>query len=272
MSLARHVIVSLGVVALTNCAPKGPNAAHAGPCGGRLEGFKMVDLTHAFDERTIYWPTDTAGFRLTTLHHGPTAAGFFYAAGAFSAAEHGGTHLDAPIHFADGKTTADRVPLERLVGPLVVLDITERAAREPDSLLEVHDIDAFERSHGAIAPRTLVLVRTGWSRHWPNKKAYLGDDTPGEVSHLHFPGISAQAAEALVVRNVAAVGIDTASVDYGPSRDFRAHRALMAADIPAFENLTGLDALPPRGALLVALPMKIGGGSGGPLRAIALLP
>ena len=272
MSSARHILAAMGVVALTNCAPKAPNAAHAGSCGALPEGFKMIDLTHAFDERTIYWPTDTAGFHLTTVHHGPTSAGFFYAANTFSAAEHGGTHLDAPIHFADGKTTADRVSLERLVGPVVVLDIVERAAREPDSLLEVGDIEAFERSHGAIVPRTLVLVRTGWSRHWPNKKAYLGDDTPGDASHLHFPGISAQAAEALVARKVAAVGIDTASVDYGPSRDFRAHRALMAADIPAFENLTALDGLPPRGGVLVALPMKIGGGSGGPLRAIALVP
>jgi kynurenine formamidase len=273
MQIARRIILWLGYLALTSCAPKpAANAAHAAPCGLRLEGLRMVDLTHAFDERTIYWPTDTAGFRLTRLHHGPTPGGFFYAANTFSTAEHGGTHLDAPIHFADGKATADRVPLERLVGPLVVLDIAERAAKEPDSLLGVQDIEAFERVHGPIAPRTLVLVRTGWSRHWPNKKAYLGDDTPGDASHLHFPGISAEAARALVARNVAGVGIDTASIDHGPSRDFMAHRLLMAADIPAFENLTALEVLPPRGAVLVALPMKIGAGSGGPLRAMALLP
>jgi kynurenine formamidase len=271
MQIARSIVLLVGYVGLASCAPKSAPAS-APPCGLRPEGLRMVDLTHAFDERTIYWPTDTAGFRLTTLHHGPTPGGYFYAANTFSSAEHGGTHLDAPIHFAEGKVTVDRIPLERLVGPLVVLDIAERAAREPDSLLEVHDVEAFERTHGRIAPRTLVLVRTGWSRHWPSKKAYLGDDTAGDASHLHFPGISAQAARAFVARSVAAVGIDTASIDHGPSRDFLAHRVLMAADIPAFENLTGLEALPPRGAILMALPMKISGGSGGPLRAIAVLP
>jgi kynurenine formamidase len=273
MPIARSIVLLLGSVALTSCTSKpAPNAAQPAACGLRLEGVRMVDLTHAFDERTIYWPTDTAGFRLITLHHGPTPGGYFYAANTFSAAEHGGTHLDAPIHFAEGKATADRIPLERLVGPLVVVDIAERAVRQPDTLLEVRDIDAFERAHGLIAARTIVLVRTGWSRHWPNKKAYLGDDTPGDASHLHFPGISAPAAEGLVARNVAGVGIDTASIDHGPSRDFMAHRVLMAADVPAFENLTGLEVLPARGALLLALPMKIGGGSGGPLRAIALVP
>jgi kynurenine formamidase len=266
-------ILLLGFLALAGCSLKSlPSAPRGASSGLRLEGVRMIDLTHPFDERTLYWPTDTAGFRLTQLHRGPTPGGFFYAANAFSAAEHGGTHLDAPIHFAEGRATADQIPLDRLIGPLVVLDIAERAAREPDSLLEVRDIEAFERTHGPIAPRTLAIVRTGWSRHWANKKAYLGDDTPGDASHLHFPGISAEAARVLIARNVAAVGIDTASIDHGPSRDFWAHRVLMAADIPAFENLTGLEALPPRGAVLLALPMKIGNGSGGPLRAVALVP
>src|SRR5262245_5263578 len=102
--------------------------------------------------------------------------------------------------------------------------------------------------------------------HHDDPKAYLGDDTPGDASKLHFPGISADAARALVARRIAAVGIDTASIDHGPSRDFMAHQILLGADIPAFENVASLDALPPRGATVIALPMKIGRGSGGPLR------
>jgi kynurenine formamidase len=249
-------------------------SAHPAQSQGQdpLANRKLVDLTHPFDAQTLYWPTETKGFQLTTLHHGPTPGGYFYAANSFCTAEHGGTHLDAPIHFAEGKTTADAVPLAHLVGQALVIDISAKAREDTDALLELTDLEVFERAHGPIAQGSLVLVRTGWSSRWPDRKAYLGDDTPGDTSHLHFPGISGEAAGALVARGVAAVGIDTASIDHGPSHDFMAHRTLMAADIPAFENLTGLEALPPRGALVIALPMKIAGGSGGPLRAIALVP
>ncbi|HWN68955.1 MAG TPA: cyclase family protein [Haliangium sp.] len=231
-----------------------------------------MDLTHTFDETTIYWPNSPSGFVLHRLAHGMTEAGFFYASNSITAPEHGGTHLDAPIHFAEGRTTAEAVPLSRLIGPAVVIDMSGAATQGPDALLAVSDVEAFERAHGAIAPGTIVLVRTGWAARWPDRRRYLGDDTPGDISNLHFPGISRAAAEALVARGIAAVGIDTASIDHGPSRDFIAHQVLMKADIPAFENLATLDALPPRGALLIALPMKIGGGSGGPLRAVAVLP
>ena len=239
--------------------------------GSALEG-ELVDLTHPFDGDTVYWPTATKGFELTQLHHGKTDGGYFYAANTLCAPEHGGTHLDAPIHFAAGKSTADVVPLSRLVGPAVVIDIAGKAATDPDAMLEPGDIGRFEAEHGAIARGTIVLVRTGWSAHWPDRKRYLGDDTPGDASNLHFPGISKAGAQVLVDRRVAAVGIDTASIDHGPSRDFWAHRVLMEADIPGFENLTALDRLPATGATVIALPMKIGGGSGGPLRAIAVVP
>lgn len=235
-------------------------------------GSRFVDLTHTFDETTIYWPNSPSGFVLHRLAHGMTEGGYFYSSNTITAPEHGGTHLDAPIHFAKGMTTAEAVPLWRLIGPAVVIDMSEAATENPDALLGVSDIEAFERAHGVIAPGTIVLVRTGWAARWPDRRRYLGDDTPGDTSNLHFPGISRAAAEALVARGIAAVGIDTASIDHGPSRDFIAHQVLMKADIPAFENLAAVDALPPRGALVLALPMKIGGGSGGPLRAVAVLP
>jgi kynurenine formamidase len=158
------------------------------------------------------------------------------------------------------------------VAPAVVIDIRARAENEPDTLLAPADIEAFEQSSGAIASGSIVLVMSGWSERWPERKAYFGDDTPGDTTQLHFPGVSADAARALVARGVAAVGIDTASIDHGPSQDFMTHRVLMEAGIPAFENLTRLAEVPARGAWVVALPMKIANGSGGPLRAIAVVP
>jgi kynurenine formamidase len=232
----------------------------------------LVDLTHAFDDKTIYWPTATSGFVLESVHHGKTPSGFFYSANKMCAPEHGGTHLDAPIHFAEGRSTADAVPLSRLVGPAVVIDVSAAAAKDADYRLTRADIKSFEQQHGAIAPGTIVMIRSGWGKRWPDRRQYLGDDRPGDASNLHFPGIGEDAARLLVARQIAAVGIDTASIDHGPSKDFIAHQVLLGADIPAFENVASLEALPARGAVVIALPMKIKGGSGGPLRVVAVLP
>ena len=134
-------------------------------------------------------------------------------------------------------------------------------------------MSAFEKQHGRIARGTIVLLKTGWSRYWPDAKSYLGDDTPGDASRLSFPSYGVDSAKQLVEeRGVAALGIDTASIDYGKSTDFLVHRVAAAGNVPGLENLTNLDQLPARGATVVALPMKIEGGSGGPLRAIALVP
>lgn len=287
---AISMVVLLGALAAgcaaEQAAPGQPGAATSGPAGPqgargsagtpgevRLpEGARLVDLTYLFDDKTIYWPTATKGFVHETVSYGKTEGGYFYSAYMLCAPEHGGTHLDAPIHFAEGKSTADALPLSRLVGPAVVVDVSTAAAKDADYRVTPADIDAFERTHGAIAPATIVLFRTGWGARWPDKKRYLGDDRPGHAEALHFPGIGEAAARALVARKVAAVGIDTASIDHGPSKDFIAHQVLMGADIPAFENVASMESLPPRGALVIALPMKIGGGSGGPLRIVAVLP
>ncbi|HEY6877156.1 MAG TPA: cyclase family protein [Polyangiales bacterium] len=234
-------------------------------CRAPLASLRLVDLSHAFDAQTLYWPSERDGFRLQTLAEGQTEGGYYYSAYAFAGAEHGGTHVDAPVHFAEGRATADKIPLERLVAPAVVIDISRRAAVDADALVTAEDV-------ANVPAGAIVLIRTGWSSRWPNRKAYFGDDTPGETTHLHFPGLSEAAAQRLVHCGVAAVGIDTPSIDHGPSRDFLAHRALLGADIPAFENLTALEQLPARGFYVAALPMKIAGGSGGPLRAVALIP
>jgi len=237
-----------------------------------LSAHRLIDLTHAYSPRTVYWPTSPTKFTLDRLSYGKTDGGYFYAANSLCTPEHGGTHLDAPIHFGEGKRTAEQIPLEQLIAPAVVIDVTARATADRDYRLTREEVLAFEKRHGRIPAGSSVLLRTGWSRHWPNAKAYMGDDTPGDASKLSFPGFGVDAARLLVEeRRAGAIGIDTASIDYGRSTDFMVHRVAAAQNVPAFENLTNLDQLPATGATIVALPMKIEGGSGGPLRAVALV-
>lgn len=237
-----------------------------------LSRYRAVDLTHPFNAQTIYWPTSPSTFRLEQLAYGQTEGGYFYSSYAVCTPEHGGTHLDAPIHFGEGRRTADQIPLEQLMAPAVVIDVTRQAAADRDYRLTAQDVLEFERRHGRIQPGTIVLLRTGWSRFWPNRRDYLGDDTPGDASRLRFPSYGDEAARLLVEeRSVAALGVDVASIDYGQSKDFMVHRIAAERNVPGLENLTNLDQLPPRGATVIALPMKIEGGSGGPLRAVALV-
>ena len=263
---------SLAVLAVVS-TPGARGAAPAVPPAPDLRTARVVDLTHPFDERTPYWPTATRGFELAPVHYGRTEAGYFYSAYSFCAPEHGGTHLDAPIHFGEGRWTADQIPVERLVRPAVVIDVAAASAADADHRLTAEELQTWEARHGRIAEGTIVLLRTGWSARWPDKKRYLGDDTPGDASRLHFPSYGAEAARILVAdRKVAALGVDTASIDPGSAKDFPVHQIVAAANVPGFENLAQLEALPATGAWIVALPMKIANGSGGPLRAIALLP
>jgi kynurenine formamidase len=196
-------------------------------------GGRWVDLSYAYSDETIYWPTDTLGFELQELAYGDTDGGYFYSAYRFDTAEHGGTHLDAPIHFSREGQAADEIPIERLIGPAVVLDVSDRAT--PDYLVNVADLEAFEREHGPIPGDAILLIRTGWGDRWPNRGEYLGTQAvgPEAVPDLHFPGLHADAARWLVEdRSVAAVGIDTPSIDYGQSTDFASHIVLYGANIP----------------------------------------
>jgi kynurenine formamidase len=253
------------------CAPP---PADSTPAPLAFPAGTLVDLSHAYDQTTIFWPT-AEPFRLEPVNDGVTDAGYYYAANNFSTAEHGGTHIDAPLHFAEGRDAVDEIPLERLVAPAVVVDVSAAAAADPDYLVSVADVEAWEVEHGALAPGVILLIRTGFSSRWPDAAAYLGTAERGEaaVADLHFPGLDPELARWLVAnRTVAAVGIDTASIDYGQSTLYESHRALYEANIPGLENLNTLDRLPPTGAFLVALPMKIAGGSGAPLRVVAIVP
>jgi kynurenine formamidase len=259
----------LVAIAIIVCSCSTPPAQTAAWPNGTL-----VDLSHAYDAQTIFWPT-AEGFRLEKVSDGLTPAGYYYAANNFAGAEHGGTHIDAPLHFAQGHESVDQIPLERLVGPAVIVDVTAKADANADYQIGVDDFTAWERANGPLPRDAILLLRTGFSKRWPDAARYLGTAERGEaaVAKLHFPGLHPDAAKWLVAnRPIKAIGIDTASIDYGQSTLFESHRTLYAQNIPAFENLTSLERLPITGATLVALPMKIGGGSGAPLRAIAVVP
>ena len=234
---------------------------------------RVVDLSHAFDERTLYWPTSPSAFELKPLSKGKTPGGWFYSSNAFCTPEHGGTHLDAPVHFSEAGESAEAVPVRRLIAPAVVIDVAEKAARDADYRLTAADVAAWEAANGTVPAGAIVILRTGWEARWPDRKRYFGDDTPNDASKLHFPSFGKEAANVLVrERKVAGLGLDTPSIDYGPSPDFPVHRIAAAAQVVGLENLTNLSGLPATGAWIIALPMKIAGGSGGPLRAVALLP
>lgn len=233
---------------------------------------EWIDLTHPFEESTHYWP-NADGFKLDTLFQGMTDQDYYYSAFAFSGAEHGGTHLDAPIHFAQGKPAADEIPLDHLTGYSIVVDVRDSASVNRDYQVKVEDFENWEVQHGKIPTGAIVLILTGHDQYWGNAAEYMGTAARGDsaTAHLHFPGIHPDAARWLVEnRSIKAIGLDTPSIDYGPSPDFESHRIFCEEEIPGFENLTRLDQLSPQGDYVIALPMKIKGGSGGPLRIIAL--
>jgi kynurenine formamidase len=253
----------------TACAPP-PDRPSAPP----LTSGTFIDLSHPYDAQTLFWPT-AQRFELKKVADGITAGGYYYAANWFSMEEHGGTHIDAPRHFADGRWTVDEIPLDRLIGPAAVVDVSTQAGKDADYQVTVADLQAWEGRHGRLQEGMLLLLRTGYSTRWPDAAGYLGTAERGEaaVVKLHFPGLHPDTARWLVDnRQIDAVGIDTASIDFGQSTAFQSHRVLFDANIPAFENLTRLEELPPTGATVLALPMKIAGGSGAPLRAMGIVP
>ena len=234
---------------------------------------KWIDLTHSFDENTIFWPT-AESFHLDTVFEGTTDGGYYYSAFQFCLAEHGGTHLDAPVHFSEGKWSVEQIPVNRGIGEAVVVDVSERALKNPDYQISVADILEWEQINGEIPDSAMVLFRTGYGKFWPDRVSYMGtaERGPDAVANLHFPGIHPDLAIWFTKnRNIKAVGLDTPSLDYGQSKLYESHQFLFKENILGFENLANLDLLPVKGSWIIALPMKIRGGSGGPLRIVALV-
>lgn len=239
-----------------------------------LEDLEWIDLSYSFDSTTLYWPNNPDGFQHRVDAEGVTYLGYYYSSYTILTPEHGGTHLDAPIHFYEKGETVDELPLSKLTGAAVVIDVSVMALADRDYLIDSTAILHWEAEHGRVPEQTMVLFRTGYGKFYPDRESYFGTAKTGTeaIPELHFPGIQPETALWLAkARNVKAVGLDTPSLDYGQSKDFAAHQALMENQVPGFENVANLDLLPATGIYVVALPMKIKGGSGGPLRIIAAI-
>ena len=264
----RLITIIVMALLLVSCAEKPL------PLALQLTEGNWIDLTHDFDSHSVYWPTNKS-FSKDTVAYGINDQGYFYASFIYTAEEHGGTHFDAPLHFSESGKTVEQIPLSQLMGPGVVVDVSEKALANRDYLVSTEDFLDWERSHGNIPAGAIVLLYTGFGKFWPDLEAYTGTFMTGAeaVPHLSFPGLSPEAATWLVEnRQIHAIGLDTPSIDYGQSKDFMAHRILCAANLTIYENIANLHLLPPIGSFVMALPMKIKGGSGAPLRIVALLP
>jgi len=239
-----------------------------------LKNGKWIDLTYDFDENTIYWPTNTP-FSHDTVFYGVTDKGFFYSSGSYAADEHGGTHLDAPIHFSAEKKAVEQIKVDQLTGEGILVDISERALKDKDYLVSVEDFKHWETVNGIIPDHSMILLFTAYGQFWNNREKYIGTSLTGPeaVAELHFPGLHPDAAKWLVSkRNIKGIGLDTPSIDYGQSEDFLSHQILCEKEILIFENVANLEKLPAKGFYIVAFPMKIKGGSGAPLRIAAFIP
>jgi len=257
------VLLSVWVVA---CAPgdDGPDRFEQLFAGT----LRVVDLTHPLSADMPWWPNPDGNpfhYEIVAAHPDGSSA-----MGAYSTPEHHGTHLDAPVHTAAGQPSVDELTAEDLLGPAVVIDISDRAAENPDYRLTEADVRAFERDHGRIPDRAVVLLATGWSRKWTTPEAYRNLDAEGR---LHFPGFGVDAARFLVEeRDIRGIGIDDMSVDYGLSTDFPVHRMVNGAGRYHLENVANLYELPPTGVYLIVAPISIAGGSGGQVRIFAVVP
>lgn len=224
----------------------------------------VADLTHTLSPRFPVFPF----YEPFAMRELAAVERSGYGANELRYAEHTGTHLDAPCHFVAGGVTTDQLPVSRLLAPLVVVSIAERVARDEDALLVPDDLIAWERRHGRIPDGAVVALHTGWESRTGDPARFLNADASGV---MHSPGIGGEAAEWLVrERSIAGAGIDTLSLDFGPSATYDAHRALLGAGKYGLECIARLAEVPPCGATLVVGAPKHEGGTGGPARLLAL--
>ena len=227
---------------------------------------RVLDLSYAINDKLVPWPGDEKFFE-ATVNASVEKNGYFTR--SFWMLEHYGTHLDAPAHFPPGKTTVDQIPVKQLFGPAVVIDVRAESGKNSDYQLVAARIENWEKRHGRIPEGAIVLLRTGWASRWPDVRKYRNQDAQGK---MHFPGFSAEAAKLLIQRKVSGLGCDTLSIDHGASSDYAVHHLALGAGLYQLENLADLSELPETGAFLIVAPIKLEGGSGGPVRVYALLP
>lgn len=250
--------------ALITALALGIGAGHATDIQ-HFSASKAVDLTHPIHHNMAFWPggvTFTKEALATYENNG-------YLLHKFTMGENTGTHVDAPAHFIRGNRSIDQLPLDQLILPIVVIDAKAQVADNPDYQLTIADIEHWEAEHGRIPANSLVILNSGWHHRFDTPKRYLNMD---DNNVMHFPGYSPQAAVLLVKRNIAGIGIDTLSLDHGPSTTFATHVVMLTANKYQIENLANLDALPATGATAVIGVLPVRGGSQAQARIFALLP
>ncbi|MGA7916991.1 MAG: cyclase family protein [Candidatus Acidiferrales bacterium] len=265
------IFLALAMARLGAAPADGAQKKHSASQEAWLRGVsdgstRVVDMTYAINGKLPAWPGDDRTFEAKAVAT-PEKDGYF--ARSFWTLEHYGTHLDAPAHFPPGKEFLDQIPVDHFFGPAVVIDVSEEVSKDPDYRLRVVRVEKWEALHGRIPIGSIVLLRTGWSSRWPDQASYRNMDASGV---MHFPGYSVEAAKLLIERGAVGLGIDTLSIDYGASKTFEVHRTDLPAGLYNLENLANLGELPEAGAFLIVAPIKLEGGSGGPVRVFALLP
>jgi len=238
-----------------------------------LKTKRWIDLTHSFAPGIPHWQ-GLPNEQRVTLFHWDEGVGSLGAAGAwlhmYSHVGQWGTHIDPPAHFTRGSRTIDQIELKEMILPLAVLDIHEKAAKNPDYVVSMDDVKDWESRHGKIPQGCFLALRTDWSKRWPDNEAMLNEDSKGE----HFPGWGIEVLKyAYEERKIAASGHET--TDNAPkTRDPRMdiERYVLGTNHYQIELLTNLDQVPELGALIVAVPPKPKNGSGFPSRAFAILP
>jgi kynurenine formamidase len=264
-AVGRSGIFFVCVAALMTLIPQNPRR------DSMLEGIpsgktRVLDLSYAISDKLVPWPGDEKFFEARV---NATLEKNGYFTRSFWMLEHYGTHLDAPAHFPPGKTTVDQIPVKQLMGPAVVVDVRAEGAKDADYQLPATGVEEWEKRHGRIPEGAIVLLRTGWASRWPDAGRYRNQDAQGK---MHFPGFSAGAVKLLLERKVSGLGCDTMSIDYGASEDFAVHHLALGAGLYHLENLADLSEVPETGAFLIVAPIKLEGGSGGPVRVFAVLP
>jgi kynurenine formamidase len=254
-------LFSIAIAGAPQCSAQAPQLD--GIATGKT---RVIDLSYAISDKLVPWPGDARVFE-AEVHATVEKNGYFTR--SFWMLEHYGTHMDAPAHFPPGKITVDQIPAQKFFAPAVVIDVQKEAERDPDYQLTVKRIEEWEGKHGKLPSGAIAVLRTGWASRWPDVARYRNQDVNGK---MHFPGFSVDAAKLLLERQVSGLGCDTLSIDPGNSPDFPVHHLVLGAGVYQLENLAHLSELPEAGAFLIAAPIKLEGGSGGPVRVFALVP
>ncbi|CAL1538915.1 unnamed protein product [Lymnaea stagnalis] len=233
--------------------------------------YRVVDLSHNLDRNSLSFPFNVS-FELSILFRGLEPEGYWFELNKISTLEHMGTHLDAPGHTFKGSWRVHQIPVDRLVGPGVVIDVRAQVAKNSDYRLSVLDIERWERLYGAIPNGAIVFMWSGWDVRYPDKFLTFNSITPGNISTFHFPGFHPDAVRWLLrYRNISMIGVDTPSTDYGQSKNLEVHQLTGGANVMGLENVNNLCQVPPSGATIVVPPMKVFDGSGVPVRILALV-